>query len=603
MLVAGPIPTGKPANYPAWWFQRNVIPRLQSTDTNPIWPNSYPVSDDFAAANIGQLKHIAIKGIQELNNSLPGAGYLTGADAGSALNNLSETWLHSPGAGVVRDDFLALTLDQLKYVADLFYARLHAVGYTDNTVRVITHNPDTEGTVVNLGQIKSVFSFDLTHDIDGDGLPDWWERKYALNPNDPADSALDSDGDGLLDSQEYVLGTDPRNPDSDFDGVNDGDEVFGGTDPSSTDTDHDGVIDLLDAYPKDPNRTKDLPVKTYTALEISAGKTTAAKGMALESGTKAAFWYEPGNQFAVDTWDTGSLTEETCAKDVFSNYILSAKGVSANGIIAGTAFRIPDADGMPDTGDEGPWSAEFLFWRAPYPLITNESVSTECLGITPGGIDWGYMDNPFQILFTGLSEAVKLPFRVYFAGGHSWPSIHSVVDEVSGDVTLNWIYGRFIPRVLSFDGGRGAGVYEEPETETVHFNPIMHTGEQRLPRLNDVGMHRWDGDDTLFKEIFVGSKPDRQTTPVAVSVGGVLAGTSPLFTTFRPNAPNGAVHPFRAPPDITPTDLYGRIPQDFIKQVKLSAVVGISPDVKLCWRRVKHLTGPITEYGGSNDSL
>lgn len=52
----------------------------------------------------------------------------------------------------------------------------------------------------------------------------------ATPPTTPQTTA-DSDGDGLSDSEEAVLGTDPRNPDSDGDGVSDGDEVAAGTDP------------------------------------------------------------------------------------------------------------------------------------------------------------------------------------------------------------------------------------------------------------------------------------------------------------------------------------------------------------------------------------
>lgn len=44
-------------------------------------------------------------------------------------------------------------------------------------------------------------------------------------------SDVDSDGDGLLDSEEADLGTDPQSPDSDGDGWEDGEEVFGNTDP------------------------------------------------------------------------------------------------------------------------------------------------------------------------------------------------------------------------------------------------------------------------------------------------------------------------------------------------------------------------------------
>ncbi|MGY6603651.1 Rib/alpha-like domain-containing protein [Actinotignum sanguinis] len=70
----------------------------------------------------------------------------------------------------------------------------------------------------------------------------------------------DTDGDGLTDSEEEKIGTDPKNPDTDGDGINDGDEVNGtknpfkddkfnkdgkpgNTDPLNPDTDGDGVND------------------------------------------------------------------------------------------------------------------------------------------------------------------------------------------------------------------------------------------------------------------------------------------------------------------------------------------------------------------------
>ncbi|MFH0953542.1 MAG: OmpA family protein [Verrucomicrobiota bacterium] len=55
---------------------------------------------------------------------------------------------------------------------------------------------------------------------------------------------LDSDGDGLLDSEEVKYGTDPYNPDTDSDGLTDGDEVkVYKTDPLNPDTDWDGLKD------------------------------------------------------------------------------------------------------------------------------------------------------------------------------------------------------------------------------------------------------------------------------------------------------------------------------------------------------------------------
>ena len=46
-------------------------------------------------------------------------------------------------------------------------------------------------------------------DADGDGLPDEWERKYGLNPNEASDSDEDADGDGFTNTEEYAAGTSP----------------------------------------------------------------------------------------------------------------------------------------------------------------------------------------------------------------------------------------------------------------------------------------------------------------------------------------------------------------------------------------------------------
>ena len=71
----------------------------------------------------------------------------------------------------------------------------------------------------------------------------------------PISSTTDTDGDGLIDSDEInVWGTDPNNPDTDGDGLPDGSEVHNlGTSPTTADTDGDGIPDGVEVKGFDYN--------------------------------------------------------------------------------------------------------------------------------------------------------------------------------------------------------------------------------------------------------------------------------------------------------------------------------------------------------------
>ena len=72
-------------------------------------------------------------------------------------------------------------------------------------------------------------------DLDKDGMPDDWERNFGLDTgrNDARD---DADGDGLVNIDEYRLGTDPTKADTDEDGYSDLAERDAGTDPQDADS-------------------------------------------------------------------------------------------------------------------------------------------------------------------------------------------------------------------------------------------------------------------------------------------------------------------------------------------------------------------------------
>jgi hypothetical protein len=47
------------------------------------------------------------------------------------------------------------------------------------------------------------------NDADNDGMPDWWEEKYGLDPEDPSDANQDLDADDYTNLEEYKMGTNP----------------------------------------------------------------------------------------------------------------------------------------------------------------------------------------------------------------------------------------------------------------------------------------------------------------------------------------------------------------------------------------------------------
>lgn len=69
-------------------------------------------------------------------------------------------------------------------------------------------------------------------DSDEDGLPDDWERRFGLDPDDPSDALSDADDDGLTNLEEFSHQSDPNAADTDADSWDDFTEVTFGGDPN-----------------------------------------------------------------------------------------------------------------------------------------------------------------------------------------------------------------------------------------------------------------------------------------------------------------------------------------------------------------------------------
>ncbi len=110
----------------------------------------------------------------------------------------------------------------------------------------------------------------LKPDTDGDGLPDGREQFLGSDPNNPRDAGTvtDTDSDGLTDAEERAgwtvvingvpssspVASDPTKPDSDGDGLPDLLEKLLGLNPILRDSDSDGnLTDRQELDPNDPN--------------------------------------------------------------------------------------------------------------------------------------------------------------------------------------------------------------------------------------------------------------------------------------------------------------------------------------------------------------
>ena len=174
-------------------------------------------------------------------------------------------------------------------------------------------------------------------DLDGDGMRDSWETANGLNPADPADGALDGDGDGLDNAGEYRAGTSLSSTDTDGDGLNDADEAnVHRTDGTLADTDGDGLTDLYEVTnsldPLADSAELDTDGDSYTDVQEfrfgtdpnDAASTPPFLGdftESFESGTLSSAWYQPDGDPA--EWEIVSTTSSDGSNSLRSTPIPS----------------------------------------------------------------------------------------------------------------------------------------------------------------------------------------------------------------------------------------------------------------------------------------
>ncbi|NLH72109.1 MAG: hypothetical protein GX456_03530 [Verrucomicrobia bacterium] len=295
-----------------------------------------------------------------------------------------------------------------------------------NGVRIIGTNGGLAGTDTNgfLGVFELVVEATY-QDSDFDGMPDQWELAFGLNVG-VNDSGDDPDLDGLSNSNEYLISTNPKKKDTDEDGLDDGYEAnVSTTNPSQSDTDGDGLTDgeEVNTYSSDPlavdtdldGLTDGVEVKTY--------------------GSDPTLTDTDGDGFS-DSLEVGEGTDPTNPGNYPNNVAYLGRGILGvrESIEAGfdnEYYHAGDAavinDGNPNTRVDT-WNGGW----PDYPSYTASFV----------GIIW---DTPL----THKVESLELTLATFYDGG--WFGVNGVGPVAGGALTPNHLVEPLVQ--VSTDGG------------------------------------------------------------------------------------------------------------------------------------------------------
>lgn len=173
------------------------------------------------------LTHFTIASSNDAPERDPRAFAIQGSNDGVSFTNIFSHNDTSASLWTGRDQVLQFTLPAA--AANYTYIRYSVTA--------------TAGGTHALGEIEYFGTLGSVSDTDGDGMPNFWEIQYGLNPNSNADKTTDLDSDGLNNFAEFEAGTFPNDNDSDDDQLLDGAEGPAGGNPLDPDSDDDTLPD------------------------------------------------------------------------------------------------------------------------------------------------------------------------------------------------------------------------------------------------------------------------------------------------------------------------------------------------------------------------
>jgi hypothetical protein len=239
--------TGALSADPAWWTTRGVKTASPASNLSP--------------ATIGQAKHIAAMALAELKPRLDALSYLAlKADVTAVVNFALPTTaeqFEEQRAVLVIGQLKAIAdpfYRHLNGIVPLWLAQQRAANGTQDALNPTfifpwtnSSSDDANTATASLGQLKAAFAFRFETDSDANSLSDFWEYRFLGQLGNS--SGVDLDGDGFTNLQESQFGTNPNSIDSDQDGMPDYWEILYHLDPldpsdASLDKDSDGILNL-----------------------------------------------------------------------------------------------------------------------------------------------------------------------------------------------------------------------------------------------------------------------------------------------------------------------------------------------------------------------
>lgn len=241
------ITNGQEASNPAWW----------NDGTPPLI--SEGAENNSAICSVGQAKWMVSEALRGLTSALPGLAAEVRTDLDGRAEDKSDRIVDLSVPDPKNEEWIeqqkaALTIGQLKALADPFYRKINAVNSAWLTNQRVTNqtnhtnsifpwtsetDDDANSAIATIGQLKSVFALRFSTldtsggeptelDSDGDGLPDEWEMIHFGNLDQGANG--NPDGDDFTNLEEYLFRFNPNEKsigiDIDQDGWLDHQEVY-----------------------------------------------------------------------------------------------------------------------------------------------------------------------------------------------------------------------------------------------------------------------------------------------------------------------------------------------------------------------------------------